>query len=324
MIITDNLGALLTEDLFGWLKDKTMLIYLAIAFVISFVTGIVSLLVLNDFFQYLMKLMPTLVEKKVLPIEEVLNLFGTLSPVFAISSVQGIIIFVLSYFIIKRGLELAGLKGQEFSITRIIMVFILQILTSIVAILSIYRLKWLAIGFFGFVLMIIGAIFSENIIGLLLISIGIIMIIAYAIIVVINYIRLSLGTIIFIEKDRELMESLKMSWDITKGNALGILIISVAVSLIIGAFSYIVSMPSTVYLQGTMLGFTGVKDLAAFEMSFQAMIAALTSPLYIILLIPVIILSAYEIITLTYLLPLIYKLLKTKGKSGSNQETYHF
>ena len=150
------------------------------------------------------------------------------------------------------------------------------------------------------------------------------MIIAYAIIVIINYIRLSLGVVVFIEKDREIMESLKMSWDLTKGNALGIIIINLAVSLIIVAVSYIVSIPSTIYLQSSLFGLKNIEGLAGFEVVIQSTMGLLTSPIYIILLIPLIILSAYELIALTYLLPLIYKTLVSKGESGLKQETYHF
>jgi membrane-anchored glycerophosphoryl diester phosphodiesterase (GDPDase) len=135
---------------------------------------------------------------------------------------------------------------------------------------------------------------------------------------------LTLGVVVFIEKDREIMESLKMSWDVTKGNVLGILIISIAISLIIGAFSYFVSMPSTVYLQSAILTSGNVEGIVGFGMIIQNMTSILTSPIYIILLIPVILLSAYQLIALTYLLPVIYKLLITKDKSKLNQETYHF
>jgi len=328
MIITDNLGLLLTKTLFEWLKDKTMLIYLAIASIVTIFVGLVSIVSVIDAFNQLAKIMPELLVSKTVPPElmfkVIINLFPALIPSMVMSIVAGIIFFVLNYFIIQRGLELNKQKSVPFSISRLIMVFFLEIITFFVAVLSIYRLKWLAIGLCGFLFVIIGALLSQSFFGGFFAFIGILMMIAYFIIVCINYIRLSLGAVAYIEKEREIMESLKVSWDLTKNNVLGIIIISLAVSLIVGFISYLVSTPSSLLLQLAIPELINIKDTISFGILFEGMAGVFSNPLYIILLIPVWIISAYQIIVMSYLLPSIYALLKKEGKTTEKQETYHF
>ena len=325
MIITDNLGSLLTQSLFGWLKDKQMLTYLLVATIITIITSIVSLLSVSDFFNYLIKLAPTLIENNGLSVLDFIGLMGTLTPAMMISTIEGIILFVLSYFIIKRGLELNGKKGVDFSITRIIILIVLEIITFFVAALSPYRLKWLGIGIIGFIFIILGGLLSIiSPASMILAFIGMILIIAYFIIVIINYIRLSLGIVAYIEKDIEIMEALKTSWDLTKGNELGLIIISISVSLIIGVFSYIASIPSTMFLQMVILGLGNVDSTIGFELVINTILGTFSNPIYLILLIPVFIISAYQIVTLSYLLPLVYTTLKKEVKRTKKQETYHF
>ena len=325
MIITDNLGSLLTDSLFGWLKDKTMLIYLVIATIIGIIAGVISLFSLNDFVQYMLTLAPDLATKNKIPIEKIIELFNTLSPVITVSIIEGIALFILSYFIIKRGLELTGQKGVNFSISRLVVLFVLEIIAGVVAILSLYRLKWLGVGVLGGILIILGGLLSSiPILGGFFATIGLILIIVYFIIVFINFIRLSLANVVYIEKEREIMESLRISWDLTKDNVLGIFIITIAVYLVTGAISYIASIPSTIFLQSTLIGMANIEGIAGVILAMEGLMSMLTSPVYLILLIPVFIISAYEIIVLTYLFPLIYKLLKEKGKAKSKQKTYHF
>jgi len=319
MSVTNSFGSLITKSLFDWIKDKKMLTYLAITCIILVIMNIFTLFSMSNSLEKLIAL-----QNSVTPsVEEVFSVIGMfLGPFMLTITISSIILFILSYFIIKRSLELNGLKAVNFSVQRIIMLFILEIASCIVAVLSIFRLKWLAVGVAGAVLLIIGIVLTilSPLIGILLLIIGLILCVVYAVIVIINTIRLSLGGTAYIEEERGIMDSLKISWDLTKANVLGIVIIFVVVSIIIGIISWIVALPATFFQFSLMGNFTSTTNPALLIDNITGMFI---NPVYLVLLIPGWIISAYQVIVTSYLMTSIYALLKKEGNT-KEPETYKF
>ena len=238
MVLIDKLGEIIDLGMISWIRDKTMLIYLAIIFLITLISGIVINFfiagLLANFSQTAQTITsPTQIFAMIMPLISVSTIIGTIT---------GLITLAVSYLVIKRTLELNGSNGEKLTLLRYILLIVLGIAGGIVAVLSLYRIKWLAVGIIGFILTIVGLMLlgigtfmgaGIILVGGLLVFIGVIMLIAYAIVVIINGIRLTLGQVAFVEKERGIMESLKISWETTKGEVLGIILAFIIVAIII-------------------------------------------------------------------------------------------
>lgn len=208
----------------------------------------------------------------------------------------------MEYQIIKETLKIKKMKCKDLTLNRFIKFLFLPLISFIYAILSIFNIKFLAIGISALLLFFIGsiAIFSNILIGTIILLISTLLGLIYFCIVIWGMIRLSLLNVIFVE-GCGITEGLRTSWKKTKDNVLNILVIWVVFFVIIYVISLIVTSPSLAY--------------SLFYSSINAESTAIESslvfdPIYNLLLLPSIIVSGYILIVQNCVLVSIYSILK--------------
>jgi len=178
-----------------------------------------------------------------------------------------------------------------------------SLIESLAAVFCIYELKYLAVGIVSLILFILGGVlvifastnFILGIIGALFLVLSVILALAYFVIIIYNSYRLMVSTVAFVASGKGIFETLKMSWDMTKGNVLMIFLVMLVVGIIISSISFTVSMPAMFYGMGVGIVssiFGGTST--AFD------------PIYLTLLIPAQIFAAIGVIVSSYVLVALY------------------
>ncbi len=187
--------------------------------------------------------------------------------VFIISIVFiGVVIpMIIVYFIYTRALELTKRSFVQLTGIRILKVFVLSLASSIISFLSLFRVRWLllllaSVGMLvvSLVTFTIAGAMSYNynmrmfqngvaLFGIALLLFSFLGFLAYLIVVFYNSLRLSLSTIIFIEKEKKVLACLKESWDLTSGkivNSFWLFVVLMILMIIVNGF---VSLPLQIY-----------------------------------------------------------------------------
>jgi len=162
--------------------------------------------------------------------------------VFGILFILAIIVFYFIYAkILIRGMELYGIKSSPFGIGKLFKTIALIIASFFASLLSVYELKFLAAGVAGIVSVGVGflLIFLYPPIGSMLIQIGMLLIMVYFFIVVHNFLRLSMSDLVYLQNDVGIFKGIKMSWNLTKDNAMSIWLVSLIGSTAISFLYYI-------------------------------------------------------------------------------------
>ena len=301
-IISQNLDALLKQGLSSWVRDKTSLIFLVVTAIIIFVAGIISTFLLAG-----------MVSASLTSLD-ITAIMTYIVLIWAISILEALILIAIEYVIIKRALELSGKKPLALSPFRYVMLIILYIASAIYAILSIYKIRMLIIGITGILVILLGvglmAFGYMNVpimlLGLVILFVGIILITIYLANVISNSIRLSLGIIAYIEKERKITDCLKASWDLTNKEVGGMILLWIIFALIVMFISIIASLPSTIIQLVSTIGSIS-NPLAAISFMYD--------PVYIIAMIPVYIVSAYFSVASGFLLAAMYTILQKNKKT---------
>jgi len=312
-----DIGAFLNFSFVSWLKDKQALKYLALLSVFTIIFSIVSSFVSYNFTTALLSLQGT-------PSAVINAFFGLLSVATVIGLIYFVIIYIIQYFIFAKALGSANLTAEKISVMRLVRLIILDIASVLVALLSMFNLKFLWIVIAAIVLFVGGIVlaaagYSSGAMALTasggaLAVIGIILTIVYLAVVVYNSIRLSMGTAVFIEKERSIMDCLRISWEKTDGKVWEIIAAWVVVVVIMVVISFVASIPAMIY--AFIVGFTsalrGVTDSQMIQLALSV------NPAYLILSIPIYIASAFIMIVSAYYYVSIYKALGNKqGSAGA-------
>jgi hypothetical protein len=133
-------------------------------------------------------------------------------------------------FIIKRALEIKGINTPEFNFNKLLKFFIFQIWVFLLAITSWYNKKFFLVFLLSVLLSIISLAFLLSIIGLdlsiigfIILFLGSVLFLFYCIVIIYNFLRLSVSNVHFIIKDISITNITKEVLDLTKGKALQIL-----------------------------------------------------------------------------------------------------
>jgi hypothetical protein len=147
--------------------------------------------------------------------------------------------------------------------------------------------------------------------GILLLLLSFLGFLAYLIVAMYNSLRLSLSSIIFIEKEKKILDCLKESWDLTKGkiiNSFGLLIVLIFVLAIINSM---VSLPLQVY--------TGQFSFPPVERTPAQELSQMVDPVVIVLTSVMILFQI--LIAMVELFGLMYIYGQLKGNKGQVIET---
>lgn len=281
-------------SLLSFKDDKKLIKYLGILILVYVISLIISSLIIG--------LTITSIEPSA---ESVVEQLGTMFALFGIIGIPTfIIITIISFLIIKQGLLIEKKKTIDLTLVNYIKFLLIGIATAFAAFFSIYNLKFLAILVIGFLLSAIGFILLaiNPIFGGMIIALGLVVIFAYFFVIIYNSLRLALTDITFIESG-SITDALKKSWQVTKGNVLNLLIALVVFGIVISIITMVFQIPAIFY--GFMIVFSqGISGEAVNEIALYA------DPIYIILIIPIYMVTSYSILASYLFLIKIYKLLK--------------
>jgi hypothetical protein len=221
---------------------------------------------------------------------------------------------ILSYFLITKALFSSKKDFVEFNAKRWLEFIFLGIAEFFVALLSIFNIKFLLVPVSAIVLTILSIllfVFSYTgnyllaLLGILFIFLALLLFFVYIFIWFYNSIRLTVSAVIFVEKKKGIMESLKASWDLTKGNVVNIFIVFLVIGIAVGVLSWIVTLPLVFYQAGT--------NIAIQQNSLESF-KQLLDPFVLLLIIPSVIIQSIFIIVQTFGLVAIYNELTKKEK----------
>jgi hypothetical protein len=177
-----------------------------------------------------------------------------------------------SYRIISFALESIGKKVQKFSLKLAIKIFLSWIVTFVVSFFSIYELKLFLFAIGGFVLLLVGAglllvstwFGAGLILGVLAIIVACILFFVYYIIITRNFVRTSFASVLLIEKNLGVRESVRSSWNITSGKAVLVFIVQLLFTGIIWVLQQLVLIPLNIVSFPLMLGSVSSSSLMIF------------------------------------------------------------
>jgi len=293
---------------FDWFKQKGILKYFIFLFVFYALVNLATTYIMYSVFS------PLANASTIAPAEAITLMVFFFTYLFALIFISWIVASLFSYFIITKALTAVKKDFVEFNAKQWLRFLVLSIAECFAAMLSIFNLKLLLIPVVAIILIIASALlfvlsYSGNylliILGVLLLVLALLLLLAYFFIWIYNSIRLNLSTIIFVEKKRGIMESLKASWDLTKGNVVNIFIVILAIGLAAGVVSWIVTLPLTFYQAGTG---------AVLEQNSAEAFKQLMNPVVMIMLVPSIIVQTIFVIVQLFGLVAIYAELTKTGK----------
>ncbi len=191
-----------------------------------------------------------------------------------------------SYRIIVFALESIGKKVQKFSLSLALKIFLSGVVAFFVSFFSLYELKLFLFAIIGFVLLALGIfllMFANSswvmiVLGVLAIIISCILFFIYYIIVVRNFVRTSFASVLLIEKNLGVRESVKNSWNLTGGKAVLIFFIQLIFAGIIWVVQQVFFIPLNIAffpLMGGLINSPNFVFIVAFLVIFAVLFIAL-------------------------------------------------
>jgi large-conductance mechanosensitive channel len=193
------------------------------------------------------------------------------------------------------------------------------------------------IGGFSGALMISGAISG------ILILIGILLLIIYFIFVIINSLRLTVSTAIYVREDIGIGDALKKAWDMSEECVGKIFVAMLAFGIVMGIIVAVVTGPATMYLVSGIVSNVGSEintlqpnmfgedmDMETFEFTYgfnptnkvnNIIGQAMADPIYNILLIPSYIVQALMIAAGSFFVVALYNAMKANKIPINSQQT---
>lgn len=236
-----DFGSVIKFSTIELLKQKKLLMEVVVLFflLVIFCTLIGIIIVLPMFAFYLLS-----TQWSIFAIIPFIFTFVFIALAFLIGS-------YLNYRIILFALTSIGKKAQKFSVNLAIKIFLSEIVAFVVSFFSLYELKLLWIAITGFILFFIGVIllafFGQNVLllvlGVLAFIIACILFLVYYVIVVRNFVRTSLASILLIEKNLGIRVAVKSSWNLTAGKAVLLFIVQLILGGIIWVLQQLIFIP---------------------------------------------------------------------------------
>ncbi|MFA5930990.1 MAG: hypothetical protein WC821_01625 [archaeon] len=296
-----------------WFKQKGIWKYVAFLFIFYFLTNLVSSYAMYALFSPLWNISS-------MGTGEAINLiFYFIGFVIAMVLFSIIVGSIVSYFIIAKALDSKKMDFVEFNFGRVLKFIGLMIAENLAVLFSIFKLRLLliliaavALTMAGLILVVLaynGATLLA-IVGLSLLLIALLLYMAYFVVMVYNSLRLTLSSAIFVESEKGIMDSLRSSWNISRGNVLNILVVLLIMGLVLGIVSWIASMPLSMYLTAM-----SPVNMTTGEVSFSQSLSQLLNPIAILLTIPSIFVQSIFIIIQTFGMIAIYFELKNKKEA---------
>ncbi len=305
-------GKILEFGLFGWMKQEGVWKY-----ILGYFIYLTAVLVATSYVMYS-------VLKPFITFEATSNLAALNSIVYlaifllVLTIVSLIIQSAFSYLFIAKALNSRGRKFVEFDLLRWARFVVFEIATFFSVLFSIFNLKLLLVGIASIVCIGIGLLsiflssFGGNyslgvIIFALFFILGLLLGLAYLAILIYNAIKLSMGAVSFVESEKNIMDALKDSWEMTAGSTLNIFIGLFLIGLIVGIIVGIGMIPSMAY--NFAISFTNPGAAGA--------IGYMIDPIYLLLSIPYLVLQAVGSIMTYFGAIEIYSQLKGANKGAS-------
>ncbi|MCX6803724.1 MAG: glycerophosphoryl diester phosphodiesterase membrane domain-containing protein [Candidatus Diapherotrites archaeon] len=219
----------------------------------------------------------------------------------------------ISYLFFSHALNSKGRKNVPLNLTQYVLYIVLSIAQCLFVLLSLFRPKYLLILVAAIILFFLGVIISAvggfiSIIGSLLLIIGLILGFVYIVVIFSNTMRLLFSDPIFVESKKGIVESLKASWDMTKGHCwkmfgtlilLGIISGVIYLIAVIPLIYYMLQQMFAIFLSGIVSGGSGV-GASSFSANstvfFLSMIPAFVMP-FLIMVSTLVITGMYDIIS---------------------------
>jgi len=295
--------ASLSFSLLESLKDKTSLKLTGVAFVVYAIFAALMLVIVASLLAPLETISAS--ANPQLIINMIIGLYATLA-IFIIP--LAIILTVINYWMIGRALKVSKRKYAPLTVIKFIKFILLSLAIGIIAFFSLYNIKWLWMLVIGAALSIGGAIMIAigNLTGIGLMVLGVFVIILYGIVILYNTLRLLIAEAIFVEGEG-IINSLKKSWVITKGNGWELFFSRGVFIFVILIITGICLAPSFIYsfmyMASTMLG---------GNPSAMAGMNYLTDPGYLIAILPSYLASAYAILAGSWFTVGLYNVLTKK------------
>lgn len=247
-----DLETVLRFAIAGWWQDKPTLKYFSIMIGLYVALIVVSISAIAFF---------SLSAVNVPQAQQILNLLAVLPSLILIVVVLVIVFMIagvwLSSLMMIRALQLSKFKTAPLDFYKVLRVIVFVFVRAVYILLSIFDIKWLSLGIAAVALFVL-AIFSIAISPLILLAVfplGIILAMAYFVIIIINSIRLIPAVAFYLHYDESMFLSLERAWKLTEGYT----VILFAYSLIMGFIAMMISMvfQSLGYALGVPFTFLG-------------------------------------------------------------------
>ncbi|MFA5763791.1 MAG: hypothetical protein WC915_03175 [archaeon] len=245
MDINTDAQEIVTNSFISWVKNKKLQKYFVILAILEVIFAVILMSILNESISNFAQLNETQIE---LAITTIISFYGSMM-LFLIPF--SLIVTFFSYKIIQEGLKLSKRKSIQLTFLRYLKFLLYPWFAFLAALFSIFDIRYLAIGIIGGLIFIIGGLtfLTNPALGIPIMILGFLLIFVYLIIVLINSIKLVLGQIIYVEKERTIFESLKESFIVTNGNVVNLILLGLILGIIVSLISGLVSLPSTIYVQ---------------------------------------------------------------------------
>jgi len=307
-----DINSVLKFSVIDWIKDRSALKYFFVIFIFYLLVNISV-----GFFMY-STFMPFIGNAQPDASQSIFMIANMIVFIFVLMFVAILIASIFNYFIISKALKSKKLGAVPFSVSRWVYFVLLSIAESIAAVFCLYKLRLLLIPIAGVILSIIALVliivFSYSnvilsLIGVLIFLVALILFLVYFVIAIYNAYRLSLASVIYIEKERGVWDSLRMSWEITRGKVLDIFVIMLIIGIAGSIIGWFFSVPSMIY----QASFTAVASDPATV--FKLMV----DPIALIFSLPSILVQAFFVIAQLYALIAIYSEIRANQKSSSSK-----
>jgi len=239
-----NYNKVLEVGLFSWAKQEGVWKY-----ILGYFIYLLAILVATSYVMYSV-LKPFLTINSTSGLAGLASISYLIVFLLAASIVSLIIQSAFSYLFIAKALNSSGRKFVEFDLGRWVKFIVLEIMTSIAVVLSLFNLKLLLVGLAALACMVIAFIalaFTSLLVFIIFLLLGALLGLAYFVIMVYNAIKLSMGCVSYVESEKGIIEALKDSWNLTGGSTLNVFIGLFLIGLIVGIIVGIGMLPSMIY-----------------------------------------------------------------------------
>jgi hypothetical protein len=299
---------LIKDSFLSWVHDRTFQTYLIVLTIFFLIFGTILTFASLEFIKNFV-----LISTGQMSAE----LSGLIGVVSGVAIIYFFVLYVFQYLIFAKALVTNKMSAVPITAIRLIKLILVGFAQAIAAILCLYNIKFLVIGIAGFILIMLSFLIVPLLISnpiliaimVIMLIVGMILLAIYFVKVIINALRMLFAEVAYVEKERGIFESVKLSWTITQGQLTAIILAFIVLGIILWILNMAGSIPVSAYfsfvtqnISGT--GVTNISEIFAFALD----------PGYILLSIPSYIISAYSIIVSTFFMTGLYDIVTKKKK----------